>query len=143
MSTESEVTLTVEQFRTDFPEFTESLYADAVIQAAIDRSACFISRTNSGPLMDDCRILAIGYATAHLLTSACGTNATNGGGSQGGLVGASTVGSVSVTIIPPPSSTQFQYWMNQTCYGQAYLSLLASKAPAGIFTGGSFIRVLR
>jgi len=142
MSAESEITLTVEQFRADFPEFTDPPYTDAIVQAAIDRSACFISKTNSGPLKDECRLLAIEYMAAHLL-KVCGGASGGNGGSQGGLVGSSSIGSVSVSMVPPPGSSSFTYWINQTCYGQAYLALLQTKAPAGLYCGGSFTRVLR
>ena len=137
----ADVTLTVLQFRADSVEFaSETTYTDAALQGSIDRAACFISGTNSDYLHDDCRLLAIEYFTAHL--QVVGATIASGG-NQGGLVGSSTVGSVSVTLIPPPATKQFDYWMNQTAYGQQYLALLQSKAPAGLFLGGSFQRVFR
>lgn len=138
----ADVTLTVSQFRADFPEFVNPPYTDPIVQAGIDRTTCFISQTNSDQLKDGCRLLAMEYMTAHILSKACGSP-SSGGNNQGGLVGSSTVGSVSVTMIPPASTGVFSYWMNQSCYGQAYLALLQTKAPAGLYLGGSFQRVFR
>jgi len=141
MSTESEVTLTVERFRADFTEFSdETLHTDPAIQNAINRASAFISRQNSIYISSDNRLLALELMAAHIKTIAASMASGN---AQGGIVGSSTVGSVSVTLIPPPVKRQFDFWMNQTGYGQQYLALMQAHSPAGMFVGGSFQRVFR
>lgn len=144
MSTElptSEVTLTVAQFRADFPEFAdETKHTEPALTNILHRALGFVSRQNSTYLRDDKRILAIEYMAAHLKTL---SDKAVAGSSSGGLVGSSSVGDVSVTLIPPPIKKQFDYWCNQTIYGQSYLALLQTRAPAGMYVGGSFERVFR
>jgi hypothetical protein len=141
MSTESEVTLTVERFRADFTEFAdETKHTEPSLSNAIKRASSFISRQNSIYFYDDNRLLALELMAAHIQTISLSLGQGN---TQGGVVGASTVGSVSVTLIPPPIKRQFDFWMNQTGYGQQYLALMQAHSPAGMFLGGSFQRVLR
>jgi hypothetical protein len=141
MSTESEVTLTVERFRADFTEFAdEAKHTEPALQNSINRASLFVSRQNSIYFADDNRLLALELMAAHIQTLSLSLGQGN---SQGGLVGASSVGSVSVTLIPPPIKRQFDFWMNQTGYGQQYLALMQAHSPAGMFMGGSYQRVFR
>lgn len=143
MSAESEniLIITADRFRADFPEFTdETKHTESAIVNVLHRASSFVSRWNSGALKDEKRILAIELMAAHLKFLQDGAIVGNTGG---GLIGSSSVGSVSVTMIPPLVKRQFDYWMNQTMYGQQYLALLGSLAPAGLFFGGSFQRVFR
>ena len=137
-----QINLTVAQFRADFPAFaSETVYPESTLQLYIDRAYCFISG-DSTPyyISDGCRLLAIELMTAHLQTLA--TNIANGN-TGGGLVNSSSVGNVSVSLTPPTIKQSFDYWIMQTAYGQQYKALLASKAPAGLYLGGSNQRVFR
>ena len=137
----SAVVLTVVQFRADFPEFASAVtYPDATLETFIARAYLYVSQDGGEYITDETRLLAIEYMVAHLQTISSNIAA---GGAQGGLVGASSVGSVSVTLIPPVIKSQFSHWMNQTAYGQQFLALLGAHSPAGFYRGGSSQRVFR
>lgn len=135
------ITVTVADFRTDFPEFSDTTrYPDSELQTFITQSMCYVSNVNYGVLRNNCRKLAIELMVAHLQTLqdriTSGQNAT-------GQIGSTSIDSVSVSIIAPPNKDQFDYWLGLTPYGQRYLMLLLAHAPAGLYFGGSFQRVLR
>lgn len=138
----TQIIVTVSEFRTDFPEFADTnIYSDASLNAFIDQATCYISTNNIlGPLRDKCRKLAIELMVAHLQTIQTrilsGQNAT-------GQIAATSIDSVSVSLVAPPNRTQYEYWLGQTPYGQRLLALLAAKAPAGLYFGGSNQRLLR
>jgi len=136
------LTLTVDRFRSDFPSFSdETTHPSAIIQGAINRAYQFVSRKVSAYLMDeDAQMLALELMTAHIKT--IGDKIAQGN-SAGGMVGASTVGDVSITLIPPIIKRNFDFWINQTQFGQEYVALLGSQCPAGLFLGGSNQRVFR
>lgn len=137
----STVLVTVERFRADFPEFAdETKFPESILLNCIHRASSFISRRNSSSFRDGNRELALELMAAHIYTLS--RNAA-GGSAGGGLVGSSSVGSVSVSLIPPLVKRQFDYWCNQTAYGQQYMALLGAHSPAGLFLGGSFQRVFR
>lgn len=138
---ETSITLTVSDFRTDFPEFAdEERYTDSSLQSFITQAMCYIHNVNYGPLQGNCRKLGIELMVAHLQTLQekiqSGVNSTN-------QIGSTSIDSVSVSLIPPPNKSQFDYWLGLTPYGQRYLMLLMAHAPAGLYYGGSFQRVLR
>ena len=136
------IELTVATFRTDFSAFaSETTYTDAALSNSIDRASSFVSIVNAGCLKDGNRLYALELMTAHLQIL---RDKITSGAAQGGLVGSSSVGDVSVSLIAPPSGgSQYRYWMNQTAYGQEFLALMATCSPAGIYAGGSCQRVLR
>lgn len=137
----TEIIITPQEFRADFPEFADtSVYSDATLQRFINQAGCYIHNVNYGVLQGSCRKLAIELMVAHLQTLqdriASGQNST-------GQIGSTSIDSVSVSLIAPPNKTQFDYWLSLTPYGQQYLQLLLAHAPAGLYFGGSFQRVLR
>lgn len=135
------IVLTVEDFRQDFPEFSdENVYADETLQGFINQAQCYIHNVNYGVLQGNCRKLAMELMVAHLQTLQ--TRMLSGGNATG-QVGSTSIDSVSVSLIAPPNKTQFDYWLGLTPYGQRYLMLLMAHAPAGLYFGGSFQRVLR
>lgn len=58
-------------------------------------------------------------------------------GDTPGITTGATVDKVSVTIQPPPERNQWQYWLNQTPYGQQLLALLQVQSAGGFYVGGS------
>lgn len=138
----TEIILTVQQFRTDFPEFADvNVYTDASLGAFVEQAMCYISTTNIfGPLQNKCRLLAQELMTAHLQTL---QDRITSGQTATGQIAATSIDSVSVSLVAPPNRTQYEYWLGLTPYGQRLLALLSAKAPAGLYFGGSRQRILR
>lgn len=135
------IVITVEDFRKDFPEFAdENVYSDTSLQSFIRQAECYIHNVNYGVLQNDCRKLGIELMVAHLQTL---QDRINSGQNATGQISGTSIDSVSVSLIAPPNASQFEYWLGLTPYGQRYLMLLQAHAPAGLYFGGSFQRVLR
>lgn len=73
--------------------------------------------------------LMLNQMTAHLVQ----LNSMAGSGQQAGIVTAASVGAVSVTVQPPPEVNQWQWWLNQTPYGQQLLALLEVLSVGGYY----------
>ena len=72
---------------------------------------------------------ALNLMTAHILY--LNTNTANG--QPNGVLTAATIDKVSVTVQPPPDPNQWQWWLNQSPYGQQLLALLQITAAGGRF----------
>ena len=59
-----------------------------------------------------------------------------GANSASGVLTSANEGSVSVSFAPPPSRSAWQYWLNQTPYGQQFLALFSSLVLGGFYIGG-------
>lgn len=136
------ITLTVGEFRADFPEFADTVkYTDQSLSGFIDQATCYISTSNIyGPLRDKSRKLGIELMTAHLQTL---QDRILSGQSATGQVASTSIDSISVSLVAPPNRTMFQYWLGLTPYGLRYWALLTAQAPAGFYFGGSNQRLLR
>lgn len=71
--------------------------------------------------------------TAHICALAELTNK----GENTGITTQASVDKISVTLQPPPEKTQWQWWLNQTPYGQQLLALLQVQSAGGWYVGGS------
>lgn len=122
-------------FRRDFPEFADDVkYPDETLQAYFNTATCYISANDCGPLTGDCRLLALNAMTAHL----CKVSAMAVSGQTPGVVSSSTVGSVSVSLSPPPFGTdQWSWWLSTTPYGLQLQALLSGASVGGFIVGGS------
>lgn len=84
--------------------------------------------------------LALDLMCAHLATlfTADSNNVASGEdpGQAGTIETSATVGSVSVSNLPPPVKDAWDYWLNQTAYGQQLLALLKIKSVGGFSVGG-------
>ena len=129
------IAFNVALFRQQFPAFaSETTYPDATLQVYFTTGSCFVSTQDYGCLSGDCRVLALNAMTAHL----CRLNEMIVAGNQPGVVTSSSVGSVSVSLTPPPFGTsEWSYWLNQTPYGQQVQVLLEQSAVGGLYVGGS------
>lgn len=78
------------------------------------------------------RTRAINLMTAHLAV----LNTQAASGQQAGFVQGATIDKISVQITPPPETNQWQWWLNQTAYGQQYLALMQIASVGGFFVGG-------
>lgn len=121
-------------FRAQFPAFAdETAFPDATLEAYWDQATCYVSDCDYGRLSGACRRLALNNMTAHLCQLA--QDITNG--NTVGIANSATVGSVSVSLSPPPFGTdQWSWWLNLTPYGAALEALLAQAAIGGFYIGG-------
>lgn len=128
----SEVTITVSDFKSAFPEF--NALADTVAQRFLTQAQAYIS-THNFRIRPAVRVLAIQLMAGHLITLAnpdpTSGNATGTGNSAGFEVSAN-VGGVSVSLAAPASRSAFESWMNSTGYGQQYLALMTANNPTGV-----------
>ena len=134
------ITLTVDGFRSDFVEFSNTeTYSNELISSFINRSYGYISRNVYGILSKADRKLALELMTAHLLTinSKISSNAATG------QIASTSIDAISVSLVAPVNKNAWQYWLNSTPYGQQLLALLQAHAPAGIYYGGSYQKVFR
>jgi hypothetical protein len=84
--------------------------------------------------------LAIDSMCAHIMTLFLRDQSNVNNGEDPGqpnlIETAASVGSVSVSSMPPPATDSWRYWLNQTSYGQQLLALLSAKSVGGIYVGG-------
>lgn len=131
-------------FRTLFTVFAStSEYPEAQISTLWGVASDYISTFDSSfnMLNGDSLQLALDLLCAHILTlfTADQTNVDDGEdpGQPGTIDTSSSVGSVSVSSLPPPiDNDPWKFWLNQTRYGQQLLALLSVKAVGGFYVGG-------
>jgi hypothetical protein len=126
---------TVFASQTTYPQATIQMYW-TVATDYIDINGPWFNMLN-GPSLQ----LAVDSLCAHLLTMfTADQNNVNEGedpGQPGSIETSASVGSVSVSSLPPPvDNDPWRYWLNQTRYGQQLLALLAVKAVGGTYVGG-------
>ncbi|MBP3514292.1 MAG: DUF4054 domain-containing protein [Elusimicrobiaceae bacterium] len=135
------VTVTVEGMRLQLPYFKNAeKYPDEVLAADLELAQCYISPLSCGPLKEACRARAVYLMAGHLQVL---TDRINGGNMGTGLQTGASVDKVSITLTPPPSKDQYDYWLNLTPFGADLLFLLNSFAPLGFYFGGSNENVFR
>lgn len=121
------------RFRELFPAFANStIYPNTVLSLYWSLATNFISKwpqCSGGMRFKDQQPYAINLMAAHLLQ--LGTQAA--AGQAGGVVTASSVGSVSVSLMAPPANNQWQFWLNQTPYGATLLALLEAISVGGYY----------
>ena len=128
------IVLDISAFRSTFVGFSNTaLYPDAIITTFWDISTLYISDNDYGLLNGTSRVFAIQSMTAHLLM----LNDNIANGQTTALISASTIGQESITLTPPPVSTQFKWWLSTTPYGAQLLALLRATAVGGLYVGGS------
>lgn len=130
----SEVVVTVNDFRTAFPEFTDVLYTDGVITRFLVQAEAYIS-TKNFRIKPATRKLLIELMAAHLITLAKidpTTQVATGGSSPAGFETSATVGGVSVSLQALMAKNLYEQWLNSTAYGQQYWALLTAVTPTGV-----------
>lgn len=117
-----------------YPQFSNSQkYPSTMLQLYWDDATTIMSNnTACGGLSLAQRTRALNLMTAHL--AALNTMAAKG--ENTGLLQGATIDKVSVQLTPPPEVNQWQWWLNQTPYGQQYLALMQVAAVGGFFVGG-------
>lgn len=129
----SVVTVQVSDLTSAFPQFSdETIYPSSLIQNFITQAECYISTTNY-QITPEQRILLIELMACHLMTL---NNIVNGevtGMNNTGVVQSSSIGDVSVSLVPPIAKDAFELWIQSTPYGQQYWALLTALNPTGIY----------
>lgn len=131
----SEVVVTVGDFRSAFPEFSNTTnYTNALLTRFITMAEAYCS-TKNFRVKPETRILLIELMTAHLITlnNIDPTTHESTGSSEGaGFETSASVGGVSVSLQAPVAKNAFQTWINSTGYGQQYWALLVANNPTGV-----------
>lgn len=132
----STITLDPVLFRSLFAQFANATtFPTPVLQMQFDMATGYVSSDTYGCMPIPVRTNALYLMTAHLL--ALGVIIAQGNYSgQPGIVTASTVGDVSVTLQPPPERGQWRWWLNLTPYGAQLIALLDAQSVGGFFVGG-------
>lgn len=129
-----------ETFRGLFPAFVDSVqYPDNILQIYWDTATAYASDTvycNNRSFKLSQQTLALNLMTAHVATLSQGA-AT---GQMTGVITASSIDKISVTLAPPPVPNQWRYWLNQTPYGAQLLALYEVASVGGFFVGGRAVR---
>lgn len=137
------IEVSIAEFRTLFPAFKDTTkYPDTMVQIMLDTAVVYIPNHTNKYVKDTVIKQMVYLMTAHLLTIN-GALAAGTGDAAGGIVSSAHIDSVSVTKAVPQSKNAFQYWLNQSIYGQQLLALLKMQAVVGIYFGGTKENVFR
>ena len=124
-------------FRLSYPAFKDNTaYPDETLRAYFTTSSSYLANDNYGWLKEESRYIALTMMTAHI--GAIG--ALIASGETPGLASSGSVDKTSVTLTPPPMTSQFHWWLNITPYGQQLLALLQMRSAGGFSVGGSNTR---
>lgn len=122
-------------FRLQFPFFADmDAYPEQLLTMNFAAGTNYISDYNSGFLANGNRQFALYLMTAHL--TQLGTFVTANNGSPTTIETQARIDKISVTVAPPPSKNQWQYWLNTTPWGMQLFALLQVASAGGWFVGG-------
>lgn len=128
------ITFDYATFIQQFPVFANTKqYTQAQLTMHFDMATNYISDIVCGRLDINARTLALNLMTAHLTYLSNIVSA----GETTGLMQSATVDKVNVSLTPPPVPNQWQWWLNQSPYGQQLLSLLQARSVGGFYVGGT------
>lgn len=125
-------------FRQLFPALSNvTTFPQALIQAYWDLATSYITNNTWSGWYAGFNLLqqtnALNLMTAHLLA----VNTAAASGQPGGVLTGATIDKISVQMQPPPAPNQWQWWLNQSPYGQQLLALLQVGSAGGrFFTAG-------
>lgn len=121
-------------FRAQCPAYADTgQYPEALIQAYWTAATSFISNCTYGILPVAARTLGINWMAAHLIAIA----ALVAAGQVPGIINSATIDKISVGLVEAPKPNQWQWFLNQTAYGQQLLALLQVNSVGGYIVGGS------
>lgn len=132
------IAFNAEAFRAMFaPAYQDStVYSDPILQTYWDQATAYVSDRTGGcsiyGLKPKQQELALNLMTAHLIY----LNNIAATGNNTGVVTGATIDKVSVQMLPPPNSNQWQFWLNQSPYGQRLLALFTVASSGGFYFGG-------
>lgn len=121
-------------FRATAPAFSNTFkYTDPMIQAQWDLATSYLSNNTATGCYNGMTLAqqtsSLNLMTAHLMA----LNSAIAAGQPTGLLQGATIDKVSVQLTPPPEVNQWQWWLNQTPYGQQLLALLEIASAGGRF----------
>lgn len=120
-------------FRQQFPgQFLDPPNTDAILELYWNTAICYVSPDTGEFMTADCRRQIINLVVGHLITIA--GNATIG--QQSGFIESASIDKVSVTIQSFDNKNQFQWFLNQTPYGQQAYAQLHVASVGGFYFGG-------
>lgn len=140
-----------DEFIDAFPEFEDvTKFSIKLLNGAYKQAVFFVPNQCCDYLDGMDRYYARFLLTAHMiilnkqieleLKDPAGVSGASSIGISNGMVTSSSVGGVSVSMTLPQSQNSWEYWLNQTKYGQKYLAFMASKTPVGVYFGGDDLR---
>ena len=131
-----------DNFVAKFPVFADPVaWPPAFLESCWDMACTFINIAEcpcstsgmKGPVVQN----SLDLMTAHIATLlGSPTASSNDEGTGGGIVQSASIGAVSVSMLAPPAKDAWQWWMNQTPYGQMLLALFSIKSVGGFYVGG-------
>lgn len=124
-------------FRALFPAYatTTPQTASQILRVYWEMATAFVSNRSggcyTGGMTASQQTLALNLMTAHLVCLSLQVQT----GNSPGVVTDATIDKISVAIQPPPAPNQWQYWLNQSPYGQQLLALLQVASVGGFYVG--------
>lgn len=124
------ITFDVNAFYAAFPAFQGKVTEDG-LRIYFETASIYVT-----PFASPCNLVLqtkyLNLMTAHIVA----LNLIIMTGSAPGILVGATIDKVTVQLQPPPEKNQFQWWMNQTPYGQQLLALLQVQSVGGFYVGG-------
>lgn len=125
-------------FRGLFPAFkVEEQFPTLQLQTYWDLATAYVNDQAGGcyiyALKAKQQVFALNLMTAHIAY----LNQQMASGQTTGVVTGASIDKVSVTLLAPPSNNQWQFWLNQSPYGQQLLALFTVASAGGFYYGGN------
>jgi len=129
-------TFDVAAFRSQFPQFADDTkYPDATLSGYFAMATAYVNANDGCSLNGDRLQLALNLMTAHLVVTF--GLAAQTGGTNVGVITASTIDGVSITRQVPQSQTAWASFLAPTTYGAQLSALLRIAGAGGLLVGGS------
>lgn len=129
-------TFDVAAFRAQFPQFADNMeYPDALLSGYFAMATSYVNANDGRSLNGDRLQLALNLMTAHLVVTF--GIAAQTGGTNVGVITASTIDGVSITRQVPQTQSAWQSFLSPTTYGAQLIALLRLAGAGGLLVGGS------
>jgi hypothetical protein len=122
-------------FRVLYPQFANAgTYPDVMLNDWWATATSIVSADDYGCLVltGTKRVQALNLLTAHIGTL---FQRIQAGETMPVMPQSATIDKTAVTLTPPPTKTQFQWWLSLTGYGAQVLMLLQVAAVGGFYAG--------
>lgn len=123
----------VSEFRTWYPEFSSiTVYPDAVLESNFSIAECYLENQTNSFWSEHCLKQGLYLLTAHIAK----TGNLIASGQKAVLVASTGVAPVTVSLTPPPVGNSYNWWLQTTSYGAAYVALAQRMFGCGGYVGG-------